>query len=193
MLLTQLSNEDAYTFLCLAELISQADQPALWNGEPRSNMSQNTMFTNVTIGRNERRTAALKELSWILGHAASINGWGSAVHSFFSNVQKALTRPLTGLPLKSEDNQAIRLEIATGVLREILKDKKSPTPSVPKLMMFELLLLALTDGAISSIQWQLLTEFGHHFDIEDYLFRDLLARAEITYTETQKTIAIILE
>lgn len=60
-------------------------------------------------------------------------------------------------------------------------------------MLFELMLFVLGDGEISVIQWNLLDEFGHHYQIDDYIVQDLLERAEVTHQEAQKTIAIILE
>jgi len=60
-------------------------------------------------------------------------------------------------------------------------------------MLFELLLVALRDGNISSIEWALLKEFQQHHKLEDFIFDDLLERAEVLNKEVNKTISIVLE
>lgn len=195
MLLKQLSDDDKRSFLCLAELLSLADQPMLWDGEARSPMSRNTKFTRVAIQRRGARTAIVKELASALEDRDGLSIFEKFRTSELAptDIEAALVKPVAALPLKSESDPSVRLKVAVEVLREILKNKKAKTPSVPKLMLFELMLLALADGSISAIQWQLLTEFRHHYGIEEFLFRDLLTRAEATHVETQKTLAIILE
>ena len=63
----------------------------------------------------------------------------------------------------------------------------------PKIMLFEMILVALRDGSISSIERELLKAFQHHYQIADFIFEDLLDRAEALNSEVSKTIALVLE
>lgn len=195
MLLKQLSKKDRHIFLCTAQLLTLADQPLLWNGEPRSRTTMNTRFTNITIARSSARQAAIDELFSALDATERL----SIVVDYAiqgpqpGEIAAKLISELRLLPAKDENDPALRLKVANQLLAQVMKTDKAALPSVPKLMLFELMLLALTDGTISSVQWQLLVEFRHHYGLEEYIFDDLLMRAQCTHMETQKTLAIILE
>jgi hypothetical protein len=195
MLLKQLSEQDKCVFLCTAELLSLADQPMLWDGEVRGPTTKYTKFTNVTVQRAEHRTAALEELSFMLhGRDPRLLYTASSDSGLDpDDIEAALTKRVAALPRDVALDTPLRLEFATEVLRQVLKNQKAKLPSVPKLMLFELLMLCLADGSISNVQWHLLTEFRHHYGLEDFMFHDLLARAQTSHAETQKTLAIILE
>ncbi|HCL3953840.1 TPA: hypothetical protein N2C02_004198, partial [Pseudomonas aeruginosa] len=60
-------------------------------------------------------------------------------------------------------------------------------------ILYELLLVALRDGHISNVEWALLKEYQRHHQLEDFIFDDLLERAETLNQEISKTISIILE
>lgn len=85
------------------------------------------------------------------------------------------------------------MEAATSVLRKLLKDRAAKVPTTPKVILFELLLVALRDGHISSIEFALLKEYQIHHQLDEYIFNDLLDRAKVLNQEVSKTIAIILE
>ncbi len=204
MLLKQLSDSDKRIFLCLAELISLCDKPMLWNGKRREDATSADLKADaVSLEWNGSVHAAMKELasSLIGDHAfetsrmpvSAKTGWVFFTGSGGSGVAHELIERLDAMPLKAEGDSAVRVTVATSVLRDILKEQKAATPTIPKLMLFELFLLSLTGGSISSIQWQVLSEFKHHYKIDDYIADDLLERAERTHIEAQKTIAIILE
>lgn len=196
MLLKQLSDEDKRTFLCLAELLSLSDKPVLWGGKRRETIADNAKSANVTIQRDEHETRMMEDLASIAADKGGGSGilWAPVGTPLGrADIESELVARLKPLRLHEEDDPAVRVRVASEVLREILKDKKADIPSAPKLMLFELMMLALADGSISNIQWQLLDEFRHHYQLEDYIFNDLLERARTTYVETQKTLAIILE
>lgn len=204
MLLKQLSDEDKRTFLCLAELLSLSDKPILWDGKRRESITKDTNLALVTIQRDEREAKAVEELSSILPDKGGSTTLGAMLRAKLEHrggielehrgdIELALIKRIEKLPLHSQDDPVVRVNAATGVLREVLKNKGATMPSVPKLMLFELMMLALTGGSISNIKWQVLTEFKHHYQLEDYIFRDLLERAQSSYLEAQKTVAIIFE
>ncbi len=110
-----------------------------------------------------------------------------------TSIESKLVDKIKTFPLQQIDESTTRLQAASMVLKELLADKKYEQPSVPKLMLFELMLVALCGGAISSIQWALLKEFQHHHQQEDFIFDDLLERAETMNREVSRTLSIILE
>jgi hypothetical protein len=194
MLLKQLSDDDRKTILRVGELLISCDKPLRWNGKLRGESSQNSASGKVTFKRGQRGAEALDELSsTFLDKTESVFGDIFGGPTSRGNIETTLAKRIEKFPLYSEDDPAIRARTAVELLREILKDNTAAKPAVPKLMLFELFLLALADEGISNVQWQVLNEFKHHFHLEDHLFEDLLERAQCTHREAQKTIAIILE
>lgn len=194
MLLKQLSDEDKRTFLCLAELLILCDRPVLWDGKRREAITAESKSATVTIQRDEREAALVEELSLI-----SPDKGGTMFFTFMGhglgrrNIEPELVKRISSLPLHGEEDQAARWNVAGEVLREVLKGKQAALPSVPKLFLFELMMLSLAEGSIPSIRWQVLNEIRHHYHIESFIFDDLLERAESSHSEAQKTVAIIFE
>lgn len=194
MLLKRLSDADKRTFLCAAELLSLSDKPILWDGKRREQITKDTNVSAVSIQRSESQSEAMEELSSILPDKGRGSFFGSIREGIGrAGIESAMIKRIEKLPLHSADDPAVRVNAATEVLREVLKEKKAAMPSVPKLMLFELIMLALREGGISSIKWHVLNEFKHHYKLEDYIFSDLLERAQSTHLEAQRTVAIILE
>ena len=110
------------------------------------------------------------------------------------NIANRLLEKIKNVPLHQIEEPTTRVTAISEVLRTLLeKHKTSGIPSVIKLMQFELMLLALADGSISTIEYHVLNAFKHHHKLDDFTFGDLLERAESTHREAQKTIALILE
>ena len=199
MLLKQLSDEDARVFLCVAELLSLADKPILWNGKPRSEIAAKDIGSaKISLKRSEKQVAAMKELVLAV-YVKDADAYGGAYldasdgESARLKIESQLITRIEALSLDSIDDPVCRMNIARELLVATLRDKKAATPFVPKLMLFELMLIVLGDGGISVIQWNLLDEFSRHYQVDDYIVQDLLERAEVTHQEAQKTVAIILE
>jgi len=211
MLLKQLSEEDTRVFLCVAELLSLSDKEILWDGKQRNEIATKDIGSaKISLKRSQQQIEAMKRLvaatsekeqgvfdgafgdifGASFGNEAS---QGSKVGLARFQVENQLVRRLESLPLDSIDDPANRVNLARQLLNQALRGQKAATPFVPKLMLFELMLFMLGDGGVSGIQWNLLGEFSHHYQIDDYIVQDLLERAEVTYREAQKTIAIILE
>lgn len=205
MLVKFLSQADKEHLLDLAELLSLADNPLLWDGKRKEEITSETNLNNLSIQVVERESALIAELrsegekitsyrssSDLISNIAAISrGVGS--FSTCSAVEESLIKKLKTLPIHAAEEPANRAEAAKAVMKNLLEGKRFELPSVPKLMMFELMSMALCDGSISSIEWALLKEFQHHHQLEDFVFDEILERAEIMNTEVSKTIAIILE
>lgn len=192
MLLKQLSDEDRRLFLGVAELLVLCDKHLLWNGQRRDDSVQNSRSGTLSLQRGQAAQALEELASTLLGTMSVFEGRlvGGPARA---RVQGALVERIEALPLYDEDDPVVRVGAATDLLREMLKDKRAAVPSVPKLMLFELFMLALADGSISTVQWQVLSEFRHHYQVENPIFDDLLERARCTHREVRKTLAIILE
>lgn len=204
MLVKFLSQADKEHLLELAELLSLADNPLLWDGKRKEEITSETNLNNLSIQIVERESALIAELRSEGEKITSLNSYAGSISSiasigrasFFStcsNVKESLIKKLKTLPLHAAEEPANRAEAAKAVMKNLLEGKKFELPSVPKLMMFELMSMALCDGSISSIEWALLKDFQHHHHLEDFIFDDILERAEIVNKEVSKTIAIILE
>lgn len=113
--------------------------------------------------------------------------------AYKSEIENKLLEKVKTFPLQKIEETTTRLQASLAVLKELLADKKTELPSTPKLMLFELMQIAIIDGNISGIKWQLLNEFRQHYQLEDYVFDELLERAEVTSREKYKTITIIFE
>ena len=111
----------------------------------------------------------------------------------FTRITNRLIEALKKYPFTKMENPGNRVGAATTVLREMLEQKKYDIPSTPKIILYELFLVALRDGHISGVEWALLKEFQRHHKIEEFIFDDLLERAETLNQEMTKTISIILE
>jgi hypothetical protein len=195
MLIKQLSDEDKKLVFCLAELISIADKPLLWKGEATDLVREGMAHGDIVFQRKEAEMKALEELCTSAPHLEEFLTLPTLVGPRITrvNVHIHFVRRIKALPLLTKIDDAVRINAATDMLRVILKDKQSATPSVPKLMLFELVMLALSAGAVSPVQRQLLDEFCLHYQIEEFMFDDLFERARTMHREVQKTIAIILE
>jgi hypothetical protein len=200
MLLKLLSPQDKSDFLVLAELITICDKPLLCEGRKIEELTSQSNFDNLTIQKGGTDVALMDELTkecnvdnFVNFVNLMNNGKGFFGSPINETVEKKLLKKLKKHPLQKIEELTTRLGVALEVLRDLLKDKKSELPSVPKLQLFELMQVALVDGSISSIQIQLLNEFAQHFKLESYVFTELLERAEVTSREINKTLTIILE
>lgn len=203
MLLKLLSPQDKSDFLDIARLITLCDKPLLCEGKKIEELTSQSNFDNLTIQKAETAVALMDELikECNVGNLkASQAAWPFANgvkplpnNQIDESIEIKLLKKLKKHPLQKIEETTTRLGVALEVLRDLLKDKKSEIPSVPKLQLFELMQVALVDRSISSIQIQLLNEFAQHFKLENYVFTELLERAEVTSREINKTLTIILE
>lgn len=199
MLLKLLSTSDKAHLLQLAELMALADKPLLWDGKTKNEALVVTSGTDpgkLSFQKGAQETAMLAELKSEGESAESTPSLFRvivSVNSINSVETKLMDRIKQRTPLYLIDEPENRAQAATSVLNELLKDKVCETPSVPKLMLFELILMALCNGSISGIEMTLLKEFQRHYQLEDFVFDDLLERAEAMSQEIGKTISIILE
>lgn len=196
MLLKLLSESDQKHLLDLAKLLALADKPLLWDGKTSDEFTSNTDLNALSIQEGEKERELIAELEQSIGMPSSTFGMMPSMMTGFrmsTDVGARLVEALKKYPITKAEKPETRVQAATSILKEILKGKKFEVPSAPKVILFELLLVALRDGHITSIEWALLKEFQLHHQLEDFIFEDLLERAETLNQEVSKTISIILE
>lgn len=195
MLIKLLSDEDKKHLLELAKLLAVSDKPLLWDGKPSDELTSSTNLDALSIqeGEQERELIADLEVSAGCNQSGLYAFAFASAFSSSSGVHERLIEVLKTYPITKVEKPESRVEAATTVLRELLKENTFELPTAPKVILFELLLVALRDGHISSIEWALLKEYQLHHQLDDFIFDDLLERAEALNQEVSKTIAIILE
>lgn len=189
MLIKLLSDQDKNYFFEMAELLSLSDKPLLWDGRAKDEITSQTNIGNVSLQKGAPETSVLSDWRLIKDQG----GLDSTGLNNESKIEKKLIEKIKSIPLQSIEDPATRIQAALEIFRDIVKGSHFIQPSAAKLMLFELMLLALSSGTISNIEWQLLNEFKVTQKIEDFIFQDILERAETTHRETQKTISLILE
>lgn len=187
MLLKLLAEQDQKDFIEIAELLVLADKPLLWDGKTKEEITPQTNISKVSIKQAPNYEALLSEAR------AECRLVTSSFIQTFPSMEDRIVERLKTFALTKIEEPETRLAAASAILREMLKGKKSEIPSIPKLMLFELMTLALAGGQISNIEWGLLNDFKHHYKVEDYIFDDLLERAKVTHQEINKTLAVVLE
>ena len=111
------------------------------------------------------------------------------------SVWVAFKKKLKSLPLGKQNDPQARIMVSSSVLEQLCapEGEIEILPSEPKVMLYELFSLALADGEISSVEDALLRKFASLFQIEEFLYDDLLERARGMNREAVKALSIILE
>lgn len=193
MLIKLLSDPDKKHLVELAKLLALSDKPLLWDGKTSAELTSSTDLNALTILQSEQERELIADLELSAGTAvgdfSSVIGWKLSRYE----VEPRLIEALKVFPISAAEKPESRVRAASTLLKELLEGKKFDQPSVPKIMLFELILVALRDGNISSIEWALLKQFQQYHRLEDFIFDDLLERAEVLNQEISKTISIVLE
>ncbi|MBY6031114.1 hypothetical protein KUV41_17280 [Halomonas sp. DP8Y7-1] len=193
MLIKMLPKDDRVHLLELASLLSISDKPLLWDGKPYEEITAENSLDQISIRVGEEENELIDELrrSADLSCADELRFFTN--DDMLSRISERLVKLLKNSPLVKMADPGTRVWAGTTVLLEMLAGKKYDLPSTPKIILYELFLVSLRDGHISGIEWALLKEFQRFYNLEDFIFDDLLGRAETLNKEITKTIAIILE
>lgn len=193
MLIKLLSDPDKKHLVELAKLLALSDKPLLWDGKTSAELTSGTDLNALSIQQGEQERELIADLEQSAGtaveHFSALVAWKLSRYE----VEPRLIEALKAFPIAMAEKPESRVQAASTLLKELLEDKKFDQPSVPKIMLFELILVALRDGNISGIEWALLKQFQQHHRLEDFIFDDLLERAEVLNQEISKTISIVLE
>lgn len=210
MLLKMLSPVEKLHFLDLADLLIMADRPLLWDGKTSDEVTSDTDLEKLSIEESEQDRELLAELESSAGVERERNGSFGALGGPFMpkwmadpietskgrlhvKIMDRLTSVLKSFPLMKMEKPETRIQAAVSVLVELLEDRSYERITTPKVLLFELLLVASRDGHITTTESALLKEYQRHYQLEDFIYDDLLERAELLNREVNKTISIIME
>jgi len=202
MFLHLLSDDCQDLFLKIAHLVSISDNTLLWDGKTEAELTGDTDLQKIAVKEVEQEKAVLAQFArecgkdadeWIGKLFVELGRWGQGE----DEVWIAFKKILKSLPLGKQNDQEARIMVSFSVLEQlyatIAGNEIEFLPAEPKAMLYELFLLALADGEISSVEEALLRKFARLFEIEEFLYDDLLERAQGMNREAVKALSIILE
>ncbi len=209
MLLRMLSDVEKLHFLELADLLLLADKRILWGGKTIDQLTVDSDLEQLALEENEQDRELLTELEQTagiktgggLGATSSLvdfmvsrkNSLDSGLIRSRTKVPYRLVEVLKTYPFIKLKTEKCRIQAAVTVLAELLEATRYTTLSTSKIILFELLLVALRDGRITDAETAILKEFQTRCGLEDFLYEDLLERAEALNSEMSKTLSIVLE
>lgn len=191
MLVKLLSEDDKAHFIKLAELLSIADKPLLWDGKTKDEVTPRTDMKKVSFAKGEAESKLLSD--W---HQEVRGGAKAAFHfpRSTTEIEGLLLDRLANTPLHKNTGDSIeRMNAVLAVLHRLLEGFPKTTRHAVRIMLYELMLMALAAGGISSIEYRFLEIFKQHHRVDDCDFSEIMERAETTYREVQKTVALVLE
>lgn len=187
MLVKLIPADDREHFLELSCLFSFADKPIFWDGKNYEDITSSTDLSKLSIQEGEQERELIEELHINCGLYDEID-YNSR------RIREKMINKLKEQPITKVQDPKIRAQAANSVLHELLEEKgEYNSISTPKTILFQLILIALKDGKISAVERDLLREYQTRHNLEDFIFDDLLERAEAINQEISKTIAIIME
>ncbi|WP_227317328.1 hypothetical protein [Cedecea davisae] len=192
MFINMLPEEKKVLLVELARLLALSDNLLLWDGKAKDELTSDSNLNNLSIQKNAPETELLEEMAQY-APARSYPLPGILEAEWDQDTEKRLIEKLKGFPLSKIDEPESRIQAATSVLKTLLEGQKMEDLATPKIILFQLFLVALRDGQISNIEWMLLKEIQLYYKLPDFIFKDLLDRAESLNSEMSKTLALILE
>lgn len=163
-------------------LLSLSDNRVLWDGVPLDEITPDVDLTDFQLEDDPKESAYI--MSVIVYNADSKRA---------SHVSEQFIEALKEYPVFKLDSSDVRVKAAKSVLREVLGDVEFVQPSAPKVILYEMFLLAMRDGKISEVESEVIREFQRICGLDDCIYDDLLERAELLTQEIAKTVAIVLE
>ncbi|MEL0578327.1 hypothetical protein AACK17_07220 [Pectobacterium punjabense] len=188
MFIKLLPDEEKSHLLDLARLLALSDKPLLWDGKTKDELTSRSNIDALSIQQGELENELLSAFELSVTTSSS---YRSVL--FDEPIEEQLIEALKTFPFINMDSAESRVQAATVVLKTLLEKKKADEPTVPKIILLQLILFTLRDGNITNIEWLLLKEIQRYYQVQDFIFDDLLKRAEVLNSEINKTIALILE
>jgi len=192
MFIKLLPEDKKILLLNLARLMALSDKPLLWAGKTKDELTADSDLSALSIQHGEAENELITELE------QSISGPAIALFDIFPNsdknkIENLLIEKLKAIPLSKIDAPEQRVQSALAVIKVLLENNEKSAPAEGKIMLLQLILISLRDGHISSIEWALLKEIQLRYQLPDFIFSDLLERAEALNSELSKTLSLVLE
>lgn len=193
MLIKLLPLDERRLLLELCKLLALSDNPILWGGKTYDELTSDSDFKELSIQVDELENEMIAELEASLGDEIPFVSLMSCFSGNRTEVQRKLIEKLQTYPISKVERVESRTEAASMVLSELLADYATERPEIPKIMLYELILVAFKDGTISDVEMSFLKTFQKYFQLEDFMFDELMERAIALNNELSKTLAIVLE
>lgn len=193
MLVKMLPKNQRDHMLDLASLMAISDKPILWDDKTYNEITADTSLELISLKVGDEQRELISDLEGSSETNSLIISGMFGGSDRITRISNQLTEVLKKYSFAKMENPGTRVGAATTVLQALLEQKKYDSPSTPKIILYELFLVALHNGHISGVEWALLKEFQRYHKLEDFIFDDLLERAETLSQEISKTISIILE
>lgn len=197
MLLHMLSDKDKKSFLEIATLVCLSDNPLHWEGKSLEELTGDVALNTAAFREIETEKSIINGFFRECGEGAS--GFENIFNRIYGasprGIEKQLLEKLMALPLARINAPEERQAAACAVLEKLLDHAgfDSGMPSVSKAILYELMLLALADGEISTVESALLKHFAEQQKLDQDDYDDLLERAEAMNREAVKTLSLVLE
>lgn len=192
MLMKLLSSSHQSLLIDLSELLALSDNQLLWDGKSADEITSDTNLDKLSIQQNDLEREIIDEMMRSSDRDYKLT---SSI-GYFANrsiAKSKLIETLKTYPITKSELPDTRIESAITVFKELIEGESFEEISVPKIMLYELFLVALQDGHISEVEMAFLKAFQDHFEIEDFMFDDILERAEALTQEMSTTISLVLE
>ena len=199
MLIKLLPESEKDLLLDIAKILVLSSNALLWGAKKSDELTLESNLDDISIQTDEKEKELIKDLSQSIGIDISQNSFFHKTPNLFGSflfnesIERKLISEIKKAPIKNIESTENRAHAAKSVMAIALKDKHNEQPEPPKIMLFELFLVALRNGSISNIEFALLKDFQFHYGLEDFVFDDLLERAEALNNEVSKAISIVLE
>lgn len=192
MLMKLLSSPHQSLLIDFSELLALSDNPLLWDGKAADEITSDTDLNELSIQQNDLERELIDEMK--RSSDSDYNLTASIGYSSDRSIAKSkLIKTLKTYPITKAELPETRIESAIKVFKELIEGDSFEEICVPKIMLYELFLVALQDGHISEVEMAFLKAFQNYFEIEDFMFDDILERAEALTKEMSTTISLVLE
>ncbi len=202
MYLHLLSDNSQEFFLNIARFVGMSDNPVLWDGKTEAELTGDTDLQKFSLKEVGQEKAILEQFGRECGKDPYPVGVSMATRRGMHDIAEQLDdvwmefkSRLKALPLGKQNDPEERIKASSAILEKLYSEESGAEFSSveSKVMLHELFLFALADGEISSVEDALLRKFADLFQIEEFLYDDLLGRAQSVNREAVRALSIILE
>lgn len=209
MFLSMIKDDQKGLFLDLAVLVSISDDPIFWDGKSEEEVTGETDLTKVSLRTSATEVAILEDFAKECGEAPGYISTATDPADVFLAIAlpfqsqreprragvrmwNALYSKLKELPLHKQNNADERIKAVSAIMEDLISDV-GLLPAASKVMLYELMLLALADGKVSDVEESILLKLSNILGVDDFVYDDLMERARSMNHEVSKSLSLILE
>lgn len=195
MYLHLLTEDEQSQLKALAAVLSFSDNEILWDGRRQDELTGETDLKKVAFVHVEQELLLLKAMEREAGGLRIGANCDYDLQSFEHHIGHVASSLLTGLrslPISKQNSESERIRVSREAV-DYLTHKIEIGSASLRVMVLELMLLALADGEMSFIEGELIRGFAEANGLDGDSIDELLKHAENINREAAKTISIIFE